>query len=850
MNGAALIEQATFVTERAWEYASSRSSIFNKARAIVAGDGQFFSVAPRIDDLRRSLASESLHDKRDGMKTIVAQMCKGSDMRHFFPDVVKNIHVPSIELRKLIYVFIVYYAEDCPNETLLSISAFQKDLLDPSMHVRALALRMLASLRIPAIQPVVMVAVRKCAADMAPVVRKTAALALVQMHTVARQDLDCDGVRQLLRIFLTDRSPDVVGAAAVAYSHICADEWALVHPVYRRLCGVMKDCDAWDQVVLLRLMVRYARLHFVDPAGPYAARSGDHNTGGRSSSEDGAGSDDDDATSSSRSTYSEAAGGNRAGRATDAAADALIDPDLLLLLNAARQLLRSMNSAVVVAAIALLRHCGTHRFQEACVRPVMRLLSTCAEGSIVVLHIIYALLRQLSRDPFLPYLRSFFVLPLDAADVRHVKLRILAHLVTPGNSTEVYREFRSYLQQCNEAAVVEAVQGLAQVVQQHPPFATHAIRLVTPLLSSATSSPAVVAEAVAVLRLLVLQGTDPVRISRLACQLTLDIMEERVTEPSAVATILWLAGENIARHASMAAAAPDCFRVFAKRFGSLTSEVKREVLTLGCKVWVHLQGNSELADRFRSVYHYVAELAKYDDDYSIRDEERLTEATFDRQSDTFTAVRTTLLRDKPLPDVSDPYAERAGQELGTFSQLLGPSVRGCGALPDWATSPTEGLLRRPIEEINAAAAAVTMYDSSSSAEDESSYTGSDSASEEDASSSASSGSYESSYTGSSGSDDDEEGEEESGADASEESEHGRVAAPASAEATPAPRKSGGGVGKAAASAAPPRVTVRVTMQSAAAAAAATSSPAGEEAPTTEAEAAVASAEEQPPSTDA
>ncbi|KAG5464375.1 hypothetical protein LSCM1_00558 [Leishmania martiniquensis] len=804
MNGAALIEQATFVTERAWEYASSTTSVFNKARSLVAGDAQFFSVAPRVDDLRRSLSSESIHDKRDGMKRIVAQMCKGSDMRHFFPDVVKNIHVPSIELRKLIYVFIVHYAEDCPNETLLSISAFQKDLLDPSMHVRALALRMLASLRILAIQPVVMVAVRKCAMDTAPVVRKTAALALVQMHTAARQELDRDAVRQLLRSFLSDRNPDVVGAAAMTYMRICPDEWELVHRVYRHLCQILKECEEWGQVVLLRLLLRYARLHFVDPSGPFATRASQCSHGSSRASGQGTDSDDDDATSSSRSYFNIKPSRGRDAQKNDPAADAPIDPDLQLLLHSARPLLWSMNSAAVVAAIALFYHCGTRRFQEACVKPAMRLLSTCAEGHIAVLHVIYALL-LLQRDAFIPYLTSFFLLPLDPADVRHMKLRILSRLVTPVTSAEVAREFRSYLRQYNEAAVVEAIQGLGQVVQQYPPFAAHTIRLVTPLLSTRASSPAVVAEAVAVLRVLVLQGTDPVRISRLACQLTLDIMEERITEPSAVATILWLIGENISKHPSIAAAAPDCFRVFAKRFGSLTSEVKREVLTLGCKVWVHLRGNSELAERFKRVYHHVAELAKYDDDYVIRDEERLTEATFDRSSSTFTGVRTALLREKPLPDVSDPYAERAGLEIGTFSQLLGSAVRVCDPLPTWATEGTDGALRSSAEEMSAAAAAVTMFESTSDEEgsggSESSYTYEDEESDDGSDAVSSSASSEFSYGGSS------VAEDESGAPSSQLESDAAASFVASAAQN---------IGNSVSIAKPsvPEFTVRVTMQSA------------------------------------
>ena len=47
-------------------------------------------------------------------------------MSKFFPDVVKNVVATSFEVRKLVYIYLVRYAEQEPDLALLSINTFQK----------------------------------------------------------------------------------------------------------------------------------------------------------------------------------------------------------------------------------------------------------------------------------------------------------------------------------------------------------------------------------------------------------------------------------------------------------------------------------------------------------------------------------------------------------------------------------------------------------------------------------------------------------------------------------------------------------------------------------------------------
>ena len=76
------------------------------------------------------------------------------------------------------YIYLLRYAEKEPDLALLSINTFQKDLTDSNPLIRAMALRVLSGIRVPMIGNIVVLAIKKCAADVSPYVRKTAGLAI------------------------------------------------------------------------------------------------------------------------------------------------------------------------------------------------------------------------------------------------------------------------------------------------------------------------------------------------------------------------------------------------------------------------------------------------------------------------------------------------------------------------------------------------------------------------------------------------------------------------------------------------------------------------------------------------
>ena len=107
---------------------------------------------------------------------------KGRNVSDFFPSVVKNVASSNLEIRKLVYIYLLRYAETEPDLALLSINTFQRDLADPNPLIRAMALRVLSGIRVPMIGNVVLMAIKKCSADVSPYVRKVAALATCKAY--------------------------------------------------------------------------------------------------------------------------------------------------------------------------------------------------------------------------------------------------------------------------------------------------------------------------------------------------------------------------------------------------------------------------------------------------------------------------------------------------------------------------------------------------------------------------------------------------------------------------------------------------------------------------------------------
>lgn len=225
--------------------------------------GFFSSDFQRHDDLKSMLDSTKDSLKLDAMKRIIGMMADGRDMSDLFAAVVKNVVSKNVEVKKLVYLYLVRYAEEQQDLALLSISTFQKGLKDPNQLIRGSALRVLSSIRVPVIAPIMMLAIKEGVADMSPYVRKTAAHAIPKLHSLDPEQKDC--LIEVIEKLLKDKTTLVAGSAVMAFEDVCPDRIDLIHKNYRKLCNLLIDIDEWGQVAVIHMLTRYARTQFIDP---------------------------------------------------------------------------------------------------------------------------------------------------------------------------------------------------------------------------------------------------------------------------------------------------------------------------------------------------------------------------------------------------------------------------------------------------------------------------------------------------------------------------------------------------------------------------------------------------------
>ena len=242
----------------------------------LTGDAQYWEESISPATIRQSLSEAdpsnpaSTQSLLRGMKWLLASISKGRNVSDFYPHVVKLVGATSLEVRKMVYMYLVQYANYDPTTrelSLLSINSFQRGLADSEQLIRALALRVLTSIRIADIVQIQILGIQKCATDRSPYVRKCAANALCKLH--GRSDsLQKEVLLQILADFLAyDDATMVLTAACIALTELCPDRLDLLHPAFGKICHLLTDMDEWGQVIVIDLLARYCRTYFAEPGG-------------------------------------------------------------------------------------------------------------------------------------------------------------------------------------------------------------------------------------------------------------------------------------------------------------------------------------------------------------------------------------------------------------------------------------------------------------------------------------------------------------------------------------------------------------------------------------------------------
>ncbi|MGH0115337.1 UNVERIFIED_CONTAM: hypothetical protein FKN15_006765 [Acipenser sinensis] len=630
-----------------------------------------FILLFRHDDLKEMLDSNKDSLKLDAMKRIVAMIARGKNTSDLFPAVVKNVACKNIEMiargknasdlfpavvknvacknievKKLVYVYLVRYAEEQQDLALLSISTFQRGLKDPNQLIRASALRVLSSIRVTIIVPIMMLAIKEAASDMSPYVRKTAAHAIPKLYS-----LDPDQKDQLIEVIeklLADKTTLVAGSVVMAFEEVCPERIDLIHKNYRKLCNLLIDVEEWGQVVIINMLTRYARTQFLNP---------NHNESLLEESAEKAFYGSDEEETEEKDEKEEVA-------ALAKRKPYVMDPDHRLLLRNTKPLLQSRNAAVVMAVAQLYFHLAPKAEVGVIAKAQVRLMRSHSEVQYVVLQNV-ATMSIKRRGMFEPYLKSFYIRSTDPTQIKVLKLEVLTNLANETNISTILREFQTYIKSMDKDFVAASIQAIGRCATNIGEVRDTCLNGLVQLLSN--RDELVVAESVVVIKkLLQIQPAQHSDIIKHMAKLT-----DSIQVPMARASILWLIGEYCEHVPKIA---PDVLRKMAKSFTNEEDIVKLQIINLAAKLYLT---NSK---------QYVLNLAKYDQNYDIRDRARFIRQLIvptEKSGVLSKYAKKLFLALKPAPVFESPFKDRDHFQLGSLSHLLNAKATGYQELPAW-----------------------------------------------------------------------------------------------------------------------------------------------------------------------
>uniref|UniRef100_A0A8C9VY97 AP-3 complex subunit beta n=1 Tax=Scleropages formosus TaxID=113540 RepID=A0A8C9VY97_SCLFO len=591
--------------------------------------------------------------KLEAMKRIVAMMARGKNASDLFPAVVKNVACKNIEVKKLVYVYLVRYAEEQQDLALLSISTFQRGLKDPNQLIRASALRVLSSIRVTIIIPIMMLAIKDAASDMSPYVRKTAAHAIPKLYSLDPEQKE--PLIEVIEKLLADKTTLVAGSVVMAFEGVCPERIDLIHKNYRKLCNLLIDVEEWGQVVIINMLTRYARTQFLNP-NEVLLEEGEEKEFYGSDEEEGK-----EEKVEKKKPY-------------------VMDPDHRLLLRNTKPLLQSRNAAVVMAVAQLYFHLAPKAEVGVTAKALVRLLRSHSEVQFVVLQNV-ATMSIKRKGMFETYLKSFYIRSTDPTQIKVLKLEVLTNLATETSISIILREFQTYIKSMDKDFVAATIQAIGRCATNIGEVRDTCLNGLVQLLSN--RDELVVAESVVVIKkLLQMQPEQHSDIIKHMAKLI-----ENIQVPMARASILWLIGEYCEHVPKIA---PDVLRKMAKSFTSEEDIVKLQILNLAAKLYLTNSKQTKLLTQ------YVLNLAKYDQNYDIRDRARFIRQLIvptDKGGALSKYAKKLFLALKPAPILESPFKDRDHFQLGSLSHLLNVKAGGYQELPDWPETAPDPSVR-------------------------------------------------------------------------------------------------------------------------------------------------------------
>eukprot|EP00658_Telonema_sp_P-2_P018420 TRINITY_DN17229_c0_g1_i6.p1 TRINITY_DN17229_c0_g1~~TRINITY_DN17229_c0_g1_i6.p1 ORF type:complete len:922 (+),score=236.77 TRINITY_DN17229_c0_g1_i6:193-2958(+) len=457
-------------------------------------DGKFFTTTKKgeIHELQQELNAQQEEQRKDAVKKVIAGMTVGKDVSVLFPDVVKCMQTNNVELKKLVYLYIINYAKTQPELAILAVNTFVKDSQNRNPLIRALALRTMGCIRVEKITEYLLTPVLH-ALDVSkeddPYVRKTAAIAVAKLYDINAGLVEDHGMITVLQGMLSDPNPAVVANAVASLCEIqeVSEEevFSVTASTLHKLLAALNECTEWGQVFVLDALTDY------EPADSREAES---------------------------------------------------------IIERVVPRLQHANAAVVLSAVKIVLRFMTYVTSPEAVRtyhkklspPLVTLLSAEPEIQYVALRNINLIVQRapkiLAND-----IRVFFCKYNDPVYVKIEKLEILVKLASDRNLDQVLQEMKEYATEIDVEFVRRAVNAIGCCAIKLERGADRCVDCLMELIR--TKIPHIVQESIIVIKDIFRKYPD--RYEGILATLAECCSDDSVPfdDPSCVAALMWIFGE-------------------------------------------------------------------------------------------------------------------------------------------------------------------------------------------------------------------------------------------------------------------------------------------------------------------
>lgn len=215
-----------------------------------------------ISEIISQLNNNSIDIKRQAIRRIISAMTVGKDVSMLFSAIVKNMETQNLELKKLIYLYIINYARIHQDLAILSINTLSKDATDKKNPLmRALAIRTMGCLRIKQMTEYMINPLREALYDEDSYVRKTAVLCVAKLYDSNPELIVELNLIKFVGSMLNDGNAMVVANAVVCLQAIAergGPPLRLDFKTVDRMLLALSEANEWGQTIILDVISGFA----------------------------------------------------------------------------------------------------------------------------------------------------------------------------------------------------------------------------------------------------------------------------------------------------------------------------------------------------------------------------------------------------------------------------------------------------------------------------------------------------------------------------------------------------------------------------------------------------------------